>query len=729
MKPHLKTKAGFRLARKQGFQNLRLRIFENHLKIKSELLLMVKIAHKIGSIISEGELKWIIDDAENKAATNSSTLRAHLKDKFDRLLPSHKNDNIDKSKWIMNLSSKELTEAQISVLQRGLNFSVTPRNIPKASMVASIESGIRNLPDSSKSIIRSQVANILRSAKPPRCNLSADEINALRTLKKDSSIVIQPADKGNATVIMDRSSYEEKLDSLLSDNSIYEKLKRDPTKCTERNMNRMLLRLKNEGKFPDAVYYKLRSTDAVCSRIYGLPKIHKDGIPLRPIVSFVNSPTYNLSKYLCRILSPLLESSDVDVTSTFDFVEFLQTIKWRQGDVMISCDVQSLFTCVPVELAVSVAEERLHDHLQDNCLLSVSDIITLLRFCLNSSEFCSKGLFYRQKFGCPMGSPVSVIVANLVMQHIENKILSNNFCDVLFWRRYVDDAWAIIPEQNVVRFVDFINTIEDSIKFTVEREDHNLSLPFLDILISRNPVDCSFKISLFSKPTQSNRYLQFSSHNPMSHKRTVVKCLTKRSTLISSDDDVSKFQTGHVLNALLENGYPYHFIRKNVFSRNHVTRDRHDNVCSVCLPYVSKTSESIARVLRRYKINTVYKPCLRIRHFLPTPKDRVGPAERCGIVYRIKCNDCDLTYIGQSGNSLNTRVSQHRSALRLFHPQKSAVAEHSLNEDHKIDWKNVDVLEFEPNFYKRLFLEAWHSKRSRVLNRCDLNVPSVYSII
>ena len=373
--------------------------------------------------------------------------------------------------------------------------------------------------------------------------------------------------------------------------------------------------------------HRLRSTDAVCPRIYGLPKVHKDGVPLRPIVSFVNSATYSLSKYLCNLLSPLLKCSDVDVASSYDFVRFVQTVKWRPGDVMISCDVQSLFTCVPVDLAVSVVEERLNMYQLSDCSLSVDNILMLLRFCLNSSDFCFKGDFYHQKFGCPMGSPVSVTVANLVMQHIEKKILLNKSYDLLFWRRFVDDTWIVIPEQNVDKFVSFINTIENSINFTVEREDENRSLPFLDVLVTRNLRDHCFRVAMYSKPTQSDRYLPFSSHNPVCHKRSVVKCLTKRSAILSSCKSVSDVQTERVCNALLENGYPYNFVKNSIFSCDPVHVNRDQNKGFVCLPYVSKISEPISRILSRHKIKTCFKPCLRLRNSLPAPKDGVDPAD------------------------------------------------------------------------------------------------------
>ena len=72
----------------------------------------------------------------------------------------------------------------------------------------------------------------------------------------------------------------------------------------------MLLDLQKAGKISDSTYKILYSSDGFCPRFYGLPKIHKPGIPLRPIVSFVNSPTYAISGYLARILSPVVGNTD-----------------------------------------------------------------------------------------------------------------------------------------------------------------------------------------------------------------------------------------------------------------------------------------------------------------------------------------------------------------------------------------------------------------------------------
>ena len=122
----------------------------------------------------------------------------------------------------------------------------------------------------------------LEKSKPPKPNISKTERQALKSLQDDDSIIILPADKGNATVVMDRLEYSNKLTDLIG-NGGYSKIKKDSTLKTERKLSKILG--KNKDLISQTKYRQLIRHYSKLPHIYGLPKIHKNGIPLRPIVS------------------------------------------------------------------------------------------------------------------------------------------------------------------------------------------------------------------------------------------------------------------------------------------------------------------------------------------------------------------------------------------------------------------------------------------------------------
>ena len=106
------------------------------------------------------------------------------------------------------------------------------------------------------------------------------------------------ADKGNCFVVMDRSDYDNKIETLLNDRSTYEIISTSPFRRIEREVNAMLLSLKKEQKIDEPTYRKLHSTDGTPPVIRGSVKHHKEGNPQRPIVTCIGSAPYNTSKFL-----------------------------------------------------------------------------------------------------------------------------------------------------------------------------------------------------------------------------------------------------------------------------------------------------------------------------------------------------------------------------------------------------------------------------------------------
>ena len=113
------------------------------------------------------------------------------------------------------------------------------------------------------------------------------------------------------------------------------------------------------------MYKTLRSSDSALRRIYQLPKIHKPDVPLRPIVSFIGTATYQLAKFLKQILAPLVEIIQYTSKNSSEFVELISSITLGKSESQVSFDVVSLFTSVPLETAKTIVADRVGD----NCAL------------------------------------------------------------------------------------------------------------------------------------------------------------------------------------------------------------------------------------------------------------------------------------------------------------------------------------------------------------------------
>ena len=100
-------------------------------------------------------------------------------------------------------------------------------------------------------------------------------------------------------------------------------------------------------------------TGAVPPKFYGLPKIHKRGIPLRPIVSSRGSISYEVAKELARILKPLVGSSPHHIKNTGDFIEQNKQVTLQADETITPYHVSALFTSVPIEAAIIIIQRRL----------------------------------------------------------------------------------------------------------------------------------------------------------------------------------------------------------------------------------------------------------------------------------------------------------------------------------------------------------------------------------
>ena len=149
--------------------------------------------------------------------------------------------------------------------------------------------------------------HISNRKQAPRKNLNIREKKALHRLSRNTDIVIKPADKGGATVILNTEDYLKEAERQLTNSQYYKKVETDLTKDHEQLINQCLDNLVRQGELQENTSALLRVTKSRTPIFYLLPKIHKPNNPRRPVVSSVNSHTEKISAYVDEFLRPLAE--------------------------------------------------------------------------------------------------------------------------------------------------------------------------------------------------------------------------------------------------------------------------------------------------------------------------------------------------------------------------------------------------------------------------------------
>ena len=190
--------------------------------------------------------------------------------------------------------------------------------------------------------------------------------------------------------------YQEKVSVLLNDTNTYLKItgkRSNPTSNVEKELNKLLLNIKEEkddsgSQIGPQLYKKLHCSNSTPASFYGLPKIHKPERPLRPITSSIGSPTYAVSKHLVSILSPFRRNR-FSVKNSSQFAQKIQQHTVASDEVMVCFDVKSLFISIPVDLALTIVNERLQkdQDLAERTNMSISNIMRLLDFVFNHNFF------------------------------------------------------------------------------------------------------------------------------------------------------------------------------------------------------------------------------------------------------------------------------------------------------------------------------------------------------
>ena len=356
-----------------------------------------------------------------------------------------------------------------------------------------------------------------------------------------------------------------------------------------------------------------------------------------------------------------------------------------------------------MRLAVELIVERLR---ADPQLLpagfSLNAFHSLLTFSLDKSYFEFNHSFFRQVEGGPMGSPLTVDLAEIRVADLETKALESSPDPPSFYVHFVDDGYGRFrDEEHANSFHLHINSLSSDLKYTIEHQASDGSLPFLDVLVHGD-----LSTSPYRKPTHTNIYQNGTSCAPGSTKDSVIRSLTTRAYRLCSpqhlDSELSFLRT-----TFLNNGHTQHRIATVMeqvrLSINRPKRPRppSTSIGHATIPYHNTLARPVKKILRDHQIDTFFSSAPTLRNLLcktkSTPPTDTTPANN---VYLQECATvpCNASYIGKSFRAPVTRVGEHERAYRLNNLVddagniKSAPAQHTRFNRHTFDWNDTSIL-------------------------------------
>ena len=183
---------------------------------------------------------------------------------------------------------------------------------------------------------------------------------------------------------------------------------------------------------------------------YGLPKVHKVGYPLRPIISTIGSYQYELSKYLARAIRNARPHADSYVKDSFEFVKKIKstTSEKEKSYTMCTFDVESLYTNVPVEEAINVTLDYMFKPSKViDVLFDRNQMKKLLELSIRDAPFRPHGKVYKQIDEIAIGNPLAPIMADLWIEKMEQKLKKFSKNKPTIWLRYVDDIYLFLKQK------------------------------------------------------------------------------------------------------------------------------------------------------------------------------------------------------------------------------------------------------------------------------------------
>ena len=444
-------------------------------------------------------------------------------------------------------------------------------------------------------------------------------------------------------------------------------------------------------------------------KLYGSCKVHKTGYPVRPIVAMINTPEYNLAKYLDAIIKPYIPMKHA-ITSNVEFLQKLNDYEIMADDRCISFDAVSLFTNVPLQFTINlIADELYCENNTNKPPMSKASLVELLK-CATGGMFSHRGQLWQQKDGVSMGNPLAPTMANFFLGVLEREMFQHKpeETDPVFYTRYVDDVFCVLRKGvDFQPFLKKLNSLHSNLAFTFEIGGN--SLPFLDTNVDISGTEVSSTI--YRKKTDTGVILNYSSMAPREWKSALIKWFLKRADRICTNDKLFYDEVNHLRQMFHNNGYPEWFFeqeygkftrngncmkneakkqsetceeennklnQRNVLEDNNGKKNdgekfdekkrpeeqQHEKRIWLKVPYIGRPS-----LLFRKRIKNLFEGvCDNLKVVFSTTKvhdyfvtkDRTPKPLLSNVVYQFTClRDSSIQYIGFTNRSLKVRAHEH----------------------------------------------------------------------
>ena len=305
---------------------------------------------------------------------------------------------------------------------------------------------------------------------------------------------------------------------------------------------------------------------------YGILKVKKPGMPVRPIISSIFSITSGAEKFILKIVSPLLKKCTFSLKSTKQFTEKFVVVapKFTSFYEVCTFDAKSLFTSINVPRVVDHIIEQIYNdpslYFEENNLGTVipQDILQnfILDVLLKFNSFEAHHGYFRQRFGLIMGGKLSCALSNIFLNIMETEIISKFQQEkiILFYGRYVDDILLIVRKRTKNKILAKMNEFDNFLTFTVDEMSEN-SLKFLDtkVVISDN------KLELKQYFKHENVVLNYKhAVAPTQYKNSCLIGEIYRAKNSTSNDDNLEVAFINLKNTFIKNSYPEKLIDSKI---------------------------------------------------------------------------------------------------------------------------------------------------------------------